>query len=455
MFGLGGTHKVEAVTEAELRHLAYRDYLTGLPNRVAMAERIEAAVQRSQREASCAALLFVDIDGFKRVNNTLGHAAGDELLTRVGDRLRALREPGLDLGRQGGDEFVLLLADLPHDPDRAKLVVEEMGRRVLSALQEPFTVDRCSFEISASVGASVFPLDSSSHSELIGHADQAMYLAKKRGRAQLAMFDEPESYSLLELESTLLIRRALSNGELELFYQPVVELAYGHELSCLEALVRWRDPDRGLVLPGAFLPFVEHSALVVEIAEWVFTEVCRQLAAWNSRGFHPCVSFNVPARQLQRPDFADFVIDTAAQYGTDLGRVAVEITEASLSSLEDVLPTLCKLREAGLLLSLDDFGTGYSSLARLRSMPFTLIKTDRSFMDGIPGDGVAAELLEGIIKLGNALGMGVVVEGVESTEQERELIRLGARLAQGFQLGAPAPALEIEALWSPALDSAL
>ena len=449
----GRDNQVDARTELELRRIAYRDHLTGMPNRIAMADRIEAAVARSRREARSAALLVIDIDSFKRVNNTLGHAAGDELLGLVAGRLRSLGQAHVDVGRHGGDEFLLLVDDLPHDPVRAKRATEEIAARVLAVLQEPFTVERCSFEIGASLGASIFPIDASNHHELVDHADQAMYLAKRRGRCQLAVFDQPEDHSILELESTLRTRRALSKGELELFYQPVVDIADDHRLCALEALLRWRDPDRGLLLPGAFLPFVEGTSLVVEIAEWVFAEICRQTADWGSRGFTPKVSFNVPARQLQHPDFAHFVIDTAGRYGTDLSRMIAEITETSPISLDEVTPTLGALRTAGFVLSLDDFGTGYSSLARLRSMPFTLLKTDRTFMNRIPGDAAAAKLLEGIIALGRALGMSVVVEGVESEDQEHELVRLGCEMAQGFHLGLPAPPGEIEVRWGAAVVS--
>ena len=443
----GKDRGVETPTELELRRIAYRDHLTGMPNRIAMADRIEASVARSRREARSAALLVIDIDSFKRVNNTLGHAAGDELLALVANRLRSLGQSHVEAGRHGGDEFLLLVDDLPHDPADAKRATEEVGQRVQAALQEPFTVEHSSFEISVSLGASIFPLDAASHHELVDHADQAMFLAKRRGRAQLALFDQPGSHSVLELESTLRTRRALSKGELELFYQPVVDIADGHRLWALEALLRWRDPDRGLLLPGAFLPFVEQTTLVVEIAEWVCTEVCRQTAEWGSRGFKPKVSFNIPARQLQSADFADFVIETAKRYDADLTRLVAEITETSPISLEEVTPTLDALRQAGCVLSLDDFGTGYSSLSRLRAMPFTVLKTDRSFMHGIPGDSVAEELLEGIIALGKALGMSVIVEGVENEGQEHELLRLGCRMAQGYHLGMPAPAAEIEARW--------
>ncbi len=443
----GRDRDVDTRIELELRRLAYRDHLTGMPNRIAMADRIEAAVARSQREARGAALLVIDIDSFKRVNNTLGHAAGDELLSLVANRLRSLGQSHVEVGRHGGDEFLLLVDDLPHDAAGAKRAAEEIGRRVLAALQEPFTIERCSFEISVSLGASIFPLDAASHHELVDHADQALFLAKRRGRAQLALFDRPGSHSVLELESTLRTRRALSKGEFELFYQPVVDISDAQRLWALEALLRWRDPDRGLLLPGAFLPYVEQTSLVVEIAEWVFTEVCRQTVEWAGRGFKPRVSFNIPARQLQRADFAEFVTDTAQRYDADLTRLVAEITETSPISLEDVAPTLDALRAAGCVLSLDDFGTGYSSLSRLRTMPFTVLKTDRSFMQGIPGDSVAGELLEGIIALGKALGMTVVVEGVENEGQEHELLRLGCRMAQGYYLGMPAPAAGIEARW--------
>lgn len=432
----------------ELRRLAYRDHLTQLPNRIAIADRIEAAVVRSRRDAKSVALILIDIDSFKRINSTLGHDAGDELLVLLADRLRELEGPHVGVGRYGGDEFVLLVEDLPHDPTLARETVEELGNRALSALEEPFTIAQCSFEITASLGASIVPLDAATHHELVTHADQATFLARRRGRAQLAMFDKPEGWPMLELESTLRIRRALAAGELELFYQPVVEIADRGQLRGLEALLRWRDPDRGLILPGSFLPFLEHGSLIMRIGEWVLFEICRQMADWDRRGFSPRVSFNVPARQLQHPDFATFVVDTATRHGIELTRLTVEITETSPISLEEVTPTLNALREAGIRLSLDDFGSGYSSLSRLRSMPFTVLKTDRGFMNGIPGDRVGEELLEGILSLARALGMEVVVEGIETAEQAQEVLRLGGRLAQGFQLGPPAPPAEIEARWS-------
>jgi diguanylate cyclase len=413
-----------------------------------MADRIEAALARSHREGTSAALLFVDIDGFKRVNDTLGHHAGDELLRLVAARLRALGDDRITAGRHGGDEFLLLVDDLPRDGDAVALAIEHVGQRLTAMLQEPFRIARATFELSASAGASVFPLDARTHHELIEHADQSMYVAKRRGAGQVAVFERSERHSLDELEATRRVREGLAHNQLELHYQPVIQIADGGGLAGLEALLRWRDPERGLVRPDDFLPFIEQSSLAEEVGEWVFVEVCRQVADWATRAFEPHVSFNIPLAQLKRPGFADFVIRTATRHGAELTRLAIEITETGPTDLEEAGPTLHTLREAGLVLALDDFGTGHSSLARLRSLPFTLLKTDRSFMEGIPGDRVAEELLEGIIALGKTLHLTVIVEGVENAQQKRSLLRLGCRTAQGYHLGIPAPAHEIEARWS-------
>jgi len=414
-----------------------------------MADRIESSLARSRREGTSTGLLFVDLDRFKRVNDTLGHTGGDELLQRVGERLSAMGDSRITAGRYSGDEFLLLVEDLPFDAEEAAGAVRELGEAVLEALHEPFSVARALFEVTASIGASIFPRDATGNPDLIEHADQAMYVAKRGGRARMALFDTPEAHSVIELETTLRARRALQRDEFELVYQPVIEIADGHCLGGLEALLRWQDPDRGLLVPDVFLPFIEHSPLFEEIGEWVFARVCRQLVEWSRRDFSPRISFNIPARQLQRTGFADYLVATAHEANADPTRLALEITETSPVALEDVHPTLLALREAGFALSLDDFGTGYSSLARLHAMPFTLLKTDRTFMAGIPGDAVAEELLEGIIALGNTLGLKVIVEGVESAAQERELLRIGARVAQGFHLGAPAPPEEIELRWGP------
>jgi diguanylate cyclase len=438
---------LDGSAEAELRRLAFRDELTDLPNRIAMADRIEATLARSSREGTCSALLLVDVDGMGRVNATLGHSAGNDLLRLIARRLSDRVGVRVTVGRHGSDEFLLMLDDLPGDPAEARVAVEAFGEQVAASFRQPFSVARSTFEISASAGASVYPLDAASQHELFAHADQAMFVAKHRGGGALVVFDRPAKHSLLELEASQRARRGLARGEFELFYQPVVAIADGGHLAGLEALLRWRDPDRGLLVPEAFLPYVEPSPLVDEIGEWVFSEVCRQLAEWGSCGFAPRVSFNVPARQLRHVDFAEFVITTAAAHGIDPSRLSAEITETSLVAVDEVSSTLELLGAAGFLLSLDDFGTGYSSLSRLREMPFSVLKIDRSFMSGVPGDSVAEELLRGIITLGGALGLDVIVEGIETADQEHQLLLLGARLGQGYHLGVPAPAAEIADHW--------
>ena len=437
----------ERLPDDVLHRLAFHDVLTGLPNRASLAERMRTALARASAQGHSVGLLFVDLDGFKLVNDTLGHAAGDELLERVGERLSTMTERGCLPARHGGDEFLLLCEDLEGDPlaasEQALVYAEEVQRR----LRTPFTISRCTFEITASIGISVFPRDAQDADTLIRHADQAMYRAKRSSRGSSTVFQSDDNHSLIELETALRVRRALERGQLELFYQPVVEVADGFSLGGLEALLRWRDPDRGLLTPGAFLPYLDESPLVEELGEWVFSTLCRQLSDWRERGFCPRVSFNIPARQLRRPGFADFITSSAAVYGLELSRLAAEITETSTVDLATVVPALDALCEAGLALSLDDFGTGYSSLARLRDMPFSLLKTDLGFMRGIPSDPSAVELMQSIIALGRTMGMVVIVEGVETAGQLRALLDAGCRVAQGYLLGRPAAATRIEADW--------
>jgi diguanylate cyclase (GGDEF)-like protein len=443
-----------AASERELRRLAYRDHLTGLPNRASMRERIGAALNHAEREGTAMVVFFCDLDGIKLVNDTLGHALGDQVLADVADRLRTLARAGVTAGRHGGDEFLLLVEDLPDDREAAIAEATDISERLAAAFAAPFSAGGATFELTASAGAALFPWHGTEADALIERADGAMYEAKRAGRAQTVVFDRVVERSLRELEATLQVRRALAAGELEVHYQPVIEIADGGGLGGLEALLRWRDPDRGLVLPGEFLPLLDRSPLLEEISEWVFSEVCRQLASWRERGFNPRVSFNIPARQLRRPGFADYVVRVAEETGADLTRIAAEITESANVDLEPVLPVLEKLRAAGLVLSLDDFGTEYASFARLRDMPFSLLKTDVSFMRGVPDDETAVELLHAITTLGKTLGLVVIVEGVETERQLQRVLEIGVRVAQGFLFGRALPPEEVEERYGPAARAA-
>jgi diguanylate cyclase (GGDEF)-like protein len=434
--------------EARLRELAYRDHLTGLPNRFAMQERIAAALRRGAVAGGNTGLLFCDLDGIKLVNDTLGHAHGDTVLVDVAERLLSIGGPEVCAGRHGGDEFLLLIEDLPGDREAALALARKYGEQLADALSAPFSVGGAVFELTASAGVALAPWHAGDAISLIALADSAMHEAKRAGRARTVVFERAHQHSFAELEATRRVRRALHAGELELHYQPVIEVADGGGLGGLEALLRWRDPDRGLVLPGAFLPLIEHSPLLEELGEWVFEEVCRQLTDWRSRGFAPRISFNLPARQLRWPGFADSILRTAAAAEVDLTRVAIEITESAQIDLDPVLPVLRRLRDAGIVLSLDDFGTGYSSFARLRDMPFSLLKTDLSFMRGVPEDPLAVDLLQAMVTLGRTLGLVVIVEGVETQPQLERLLEIGVRVAQGYLFGRAVPPEEIEARYA-------
>jgi diguanylate cyclase (GGDEF)-like protein len=451
---MGDPGSPDAGSEMELRHLAYRDHLTGLPNRASMGARIAAALEHATREGTAVVVLFCDLDGIKLVNDTLGHALGDQVLADVADRLRTLAGSGVSAGRHGGDEFLLLVEDLPGDRDAAIAEATELGRRLAAAFSPPFSAGGATFELTASAGAAVFPWHGRDAGTLLERADGAMYEAKRAGRAQTVVFDRVVERPYRELEATLRVRQALAAGELELHYQPVIEVADGGGLGGLEALLRWRDPDRGLVLPGEFLPLLDRSPLLEEIGEWVFAEVCRQLQEWRGRGFNPRVSFNLPARQLRRPGFADYIARVAKETGADLTRIAAEITESANVDLEPVLPVLLKLRAAGLVLSLDDFGTGYASFARLRDMPFSLLKTDVSFMRGVPDDETAVELLHAMVTLGETLGLVVIVEGVETERQLERVLEIGVRVTQGYLFARALPPDEVEARYGPGAQDA-
>ena len=436
-----------STAETELRRLAYRDHLTGLPNRASMQDRVDAARARAAREGTAVALLFCDLDQIKLVNDTLGHALGDAVIVETARRLRE-RAVGT-VSRHGGDEFVVLAEDLPVEPEAALAAAQEAAQRVSSVFADPFTAGRATFALTASIGVAVFPLHGSDTDELIARADAAMYEAKQDGRARTALFERARERPYAELEATLRVRQAMLRGELELHYQPVIEVADGRGLGGLEALLRWRDPDRGLVFPGQFLPLIEQSPLLEELGEWVIGELFRQLAEWRERAFTPRVSFNLPARQLRRPGFVSHVVGLAREHDIDLTRVAAEITESANVDLEPVQPVLRDLREAGLVLSLDDFGTGYSNFARLRDMPFSLLKTDLSFMRGVPEDTRAVDMLEAMVRLSRALGLVLIVEGVETEPQLECLLGIGVRVAQGFLFGRAEPASATEARYGP------
>lgn len=428
----------------EITHLAYHDPLTGLPNRALLEEHLELALARARRHAEAVALLYLDLDGFKLVNDSLGHAAGDELLCAVTTRLSERRRGSDLLARQGGDEFLLLLADLP------RMGAEQTARRVadglLRSLASPFVVAGAEFHIGASVGISLYPRDAPTADELLRHADAAMYQAKADGRGTVCVYREDPHEPLERLSMTSRLRKAITRGEFVLHYQPIVT-PERLELRRLEVLVRWQDPLRGLVLPGDFIGFAEETGFVDRIGDHVVAAACEQIGAWERAGIAvPPVMINVSPRQLRRPDFGTRL---RRQIGrTDLAdRITVEITESDvMTDAPRTERVLRELAELGIGVAVDDFGLGYSSLARLRQLPVQSLKIDRSFLVGVPDDREAAAIVTAIIELAAALGMDAVAEGVETDAQRRFLVERGCPLAQGYLLGRPAPAHRIEPL---------
>jgi diguanylate cyclase (GGDEF)-like protein/PAS domain S-box-containing protein len=425
--------------EDEISRLAYFDPLTGLPNRAQLEAELRRCVTRAGRAGRAVALLLVDLDNFKLVNDSFGHGAGDRLLRRIAGRLRGVEGDGM-LARLGGDEFLIMLPELGDEAEEAaRAAAEEVAAR----LAEPFKVSGAVFHVHASVGISLFPEDAHAPAELLQHADMAMYQSKGRGRAASTVYAQVAHDPLERLSLPARLRRAIAEDELVLYYQPIVALATGR-LTAMEALLRWNDPDRGLVFPDDFIPAAEEMSLLEPIGDWVLGSLAQQMLEWREAGLRPHVSFNVSPRQLHRPDFAGELTARLDELGIDPSWLTMELTEsATLREPERIGPILRELDESGLRLAIDDFGAGWSSLSRLRLLPVHTLKIDRSFMREIPEDPGAGAIVDAVIALADALGMSTVAEGVETRVQALFLAAQGCRLAQGRYFGDPVPAAEL------------
>ncbi|MCK9684814.1 EAL domain-containing protein [Scleromatobacter humisilvae] len=430
--------------DARIEHLAYHDSLTGLPNRTMLMDRLGQALSQAQRLDQQLAVLFIDLDRFKLVNDSLGHHVGDQLLQEIARRLRTTLRDADTVARVGGDEFQVVVANVG-GPTGAARIAEKLMR----ALGEPFTLEGQELHVTASLGLSLFPRDGDSGALLLKYADIALYEAKGEGRNAYRFFSpemNAQAHGRLRLENDL--RRAVERHELELHYQPQLDLATG-EVCAVEALVRWRHPVRGLVLPNAFIPMAEETGLVLGIGEWVLNEACRQVAQWQREGVADGlrVAVNISARQLQRAGLDTAVRRALSLSGLPAPCLELEITESSV--MLDPLhaqSVLQSLRELGVLLSIDDFGTGYSSLAYLKRLPLDRLKIDRSFIGGIPTDSDDAAIVETIIVMTHKLGLRVIAEGVETLEQRLQLVNQGCDEMQGFLLAHPVPAEELPPL---------
>jgi diguanylate cyclase (GGDEF)-like protein/PAS domain S-box-containing protein len=422
--------------EERLRHQATHDDLTGLPNRILLMDRLEMALARTARLETGVAVLFCDLDRFKVVNDSLGHAVGDELLQEVGDRLAASVRPGDTVARFGGDEFVLLCSDLTSPRDAVVL-----SERIQTAVREPISAGDTELVVTLSIGIAYDERGVSQPNALVRDADAAMYRAKARGRDRVEVFDDAlrrRALDRLDTESGL--RRAIDDGRLVVHYQPVIDLR-DDQVSGFEALMRWDHPDRGLLAPAEFMEVAEETGLIVPLGQHLFAEACQQTVEWQQ---HPSrdeltVFVNFSAAQLRHATVVQDVAIVLEETGIDPGCVQVEVTEHALLDDEDVaVAQIAALKDLGLKIVIDDFGTGYSSLSYLQRFPVDLLKVDRSFVSGVThGEGDAA-IVRGVIDLAHRLGLSAVAEGVESAAQVETLRELGCERAQGFLLGRPA-----------------
>jgi diguanylate cyclase (GGDEF)-like protein/PAS domain S-box-containing protein len=425
--------------EATLERRALHDELTGLPNRVLFVDRLRLALARLGRHPGVVAVLFVDIDQFKVINDSLGHEEGDRLLVLFGERLAGVVRPGDTVARFGGDEFAVLCEGLVNESEAL-----EIGGRIQQAATIPFVLDGREHYITASAGIAIADSPDPRPSELLRDADAAMYQAKDSGRSCSVLFAESmRTRALRRLDIELSLRRAISDGELRLHYQPIVNLLT-RRIDGVEALVRWEHPTDGTIMPGEFIPIAEETGLIVPLGEWVLGEACRQAHAWHAEHpelAHLTVSVNLSGSQIAQADVVTVVANVLAQTGLDPSRLVLEITESVL--MRDAAYTVAvleKLKDLGVLLSVDDFGTGYSSLSYLKRFPVDILKIDKSFVDGLGADNDDSAIVRATINLAHSLGLSTVAEGAETELQVSALAELGCDKAQGYLFCRPQPA---------------
>ena len=419
-----------------IAYQAYHDILTDLPNRALFKDRLGLSIIQCQRNKTKLAVMFIDLDRFKLVNDTLGHVKGDDLLQQVSARLKECLRRGDTLARMGGDEFVLIMPEL-----NDKTVAGEIADKFLTALQQPFNLGSNEAQISASIGIAFFPDDGSSMDELIRHADIAMYHVKAQGKNGHSFYDVSmvdASYQKLELDQAL--RKALERGELEMYYQPQIDVASGRIIGA-EALMRWNHPIRGFLTPGNFLPYAEENGLIIPISDWMLGAICSDLIRLNETGGTPIkLSLNLSPQYLERGDFFTKLESTLQHHGISPQQIEVEITEnIGIRNPEHAIGQLNKLSELGVSIAIDDFGTGYSSLSYLQKFSIHTIKIDQSFVKEIHWENTHSPIIHAIISIAKGLGLNLVAEGIETETQARYLERAGCKIMQGYFYHKPLP----------------
>jgi diguanylate cyclase (GGDEF)-like protein/PAS domain S-box-containing protein len=426
-------------TEEEIQFLAFYDPLTGLPNRRLLMDRLQQAVAASLRHGMRGAVLFLDLDHFKTLNDTLGHTEGDALLRRVAERLTACVRATDTVARFGGDEYVIVLGDLASDPDEAMRQAEITAKKILATLTQPSQFPGRERQGTCSIGITLFGQPGDTVDEIMKQADLAMYQAKASGRNTHRRFDPAMQAAMtLRVRTEAEVRRGLERLEFEPFYQPQVDLQ--GSLSGAEALARWRHPERGVVPPMEFIPLAEETGLIFGLGKLMLEHVCRDMTQWAVRPKHPsfCVAVNVSARQFHHPDFVQEVVSVIEKTGADPRQLQLELTESSLlMDMDDTISKMKALKSLGVSFSLDDFGTGYSSLYYLKHLPLDQIKIDQRFVRGVLDDANDAAIVRAIIALAGSLGLNVIAEGVEDTRVQAFLADEGCSMFQGYLYSQP------------------
>ncbi|PKM33832.1 MAG: GGDEF domain-containing protein [Gammaproteobacteria bacterium HGW-Gammaproteobacteria-12] len=425
-------------SQRELDYLAHHDPLSNLPNRLLFTERVAHALQRSKLEELRGAVLLIDLDHFKHINESLGHNVGDLLLKGVGERLQQGLPSGSTLARLGGDEFGLLSENCADAAQAA-----ELAQRLLRSLETPFRLDGHELYIGASIGISLFPEDADSVEQILRNADSALFKAKSSGREGYAFYvQELTDYARQRVELASSLRHALDNQELRVYYQPLHDLRDGRQVG-MEALVRWQHPQRGLIPPGEFIPIAEDNGMIGIIDTWVLEQACQQMVRWNAEGYSlNFVAVNVSSRLFSRGELDAKVAQVLAETGLPPEQLELEVTESAIMEDPDAAQKLLlSLRALGVRLAIDDFGTGYSSLARLKRLPVDKLKLDQSFVRGLPDDPEDAAIARAVIALGQSLGLKVLAEGIEQPAQADFLRELGCNYGQGYHFGRPQPVL--------------
>jgi diguanylate cyclase (GGDEF)-like protein len=429
--------------EKSLKHLAHHDTLTNLPNRLLLDARMEHAITHARRKQSRLALLFLDLDNFKHINDSLGHMTGDRLLQQVTRRLLSITREDDTIARLGGDEFVLLMEEVKDTAD-----IISLAQKILDKLNERFEINGQSIFVGCSIGISLYPEDGDSAETLLKNADAAMYRTKDEGRNSYNFYTREmtaSAYDRITLEGSL--RRAIEQDELTVYYQPQKSLTTDRYVG-LEALVRWHHPEHGILPPGRFLPVAEATGLIVPLGNWVLKSACRQMVEWQRTGLPiDTVSVNLAGKQIRRDDLVESIASALDETGCRPEWLELEVTEGFImSEIHASIDALRQLRDMGIKLAIDDFGTGYSSLSYLKKLPINRLKIDRSFVQDLADDNDDAAIVKAIVSLGHSLQLEIIAEGVETPYQEDFLRQLGCEMGQGYLYSQPLPSAQIEVL---------